>query len=237
MSASRQVEYRWFGEAALRAAALAGSAAITIASASVAHAAILTPGVTNVSPDVFAPLSGSATLVASVSGPLTSVVPNDFTGTYHEWVYKDPNNTFGSGDLTWILTVSNDASSKNDMEHVTASSFSGFMTDVGYIGGSGGVVPQFVDRATAPVIAFDFKTPGKLLAPGTTTSFLEIQTNARNWSSGYLSAINEGTATVRALAPSAIPEASTWAMMALGFAGLGCLGMRRSKASRVAFTT
>jgi PEP-CTERM motif len=31
--------------------------------------------------------------------------------------------------------------------------------------------------------------------------------------------------------PSAVPEPSTWAMMAIGFAGLGFLGFRSRKAA------
>jgi hypothetical protein len=34
---------------------------------------------------------------------------------------------------------------------------------------------------------------------------------------------------------SVVPETSTWAMMAVGFAGLGYFGLRRSKSSRAAF--
>ena len=40
--------------------------------------------------------------------------------------------------------------------------------------------------------------------------------------------------TLDIVAPSAIPEASTWAMMLVGFAGLGLGGYRRTSALRSA---
>ena len=43
-----------------------------------------------------------------------------------------------------------------------------------------------------------------------------------------------GSVTVTPIIPGAVPEPSTWAMMVLGFAGLGFLGYRQTAKARVA---
>jgi hypothetical protein len=60
-------------------------------------------------------------------------------------------------------------------------------------------------------------------------------TNATTVKAGNISFIDNGTATVAGFAPG-VPEPSTWAMLLLGFAGLGFAGYRtRQKAASIAF--
>jgi hypothetical protein len=62
---------------------------------------------------------------------------------------------------------------------------------------------------------------------GATISSLGLTPGAYviNWGSGD----HADTLTVDVAGPPAVPEPSTWAMMALGFAGLGFLGYRKTR--------
>jgi hypothetical protein len=117
------------------AAALAVGAFLA---APAAHGTILVPGQSGVAPDLFAFLPG-ATVVGSMSGSFTSVA---FTGNYIEDVFVDPANGFGKNDLTWLIQVTNNNGSAG-IGRITASSFAGFMTDVG-TNDIGFVPPGFV---------------------------------------------------------------------------------------------
>jgi hypothetical protein len=205
-----------------------------------AHGTILVPGQSGVAPDLFAFLPG-ATEVGSVSGTFTS---NNFTGHYIEEVFADPANGFGANDLTWLIQVTNNG--PESILRITASSFAGFMTDVGANdlgiippGFMGGALPDpdTVDRdVTGAIIGFDY--PFGLEAGPQPSSMLEIQTNATAFGAGFLSlsggTINIGAATVAGLAPTAaVPELATWAMMLLGFAGLGFAFRQSRKRSTI----
>ena len=72
------------------------------------------------------------------------------------------------------------------------------------------------------------------LDKGKTTEFLAIDTNAKLFTIGSLSVIDSKTFDLTAFAPG-IPEPSTWALLGIGFAGFGLVGMsKRRKGSRYA---
>jgi hypothetical protein len=205
---------------------LAAFAALAIASAApAAHAATLTPGTGPTAPDVLS--FGFGALLNSISGTFRSDLgADDFSGDYAESVFKDPDNTFGAGDLTFYLTVSSSDFSGNNIDRITTSSFDGFQTDVGYLGHpfEVGVAPSTVDRNTAAIVGFNIS-----VAPGADTDFLTIMTDAISYTTGNISLSSaKGARMVAGFAP-AIPEPSTWAMMLIGFAGLGFAGYRGRK--------
>ncbi len=201
----------------------AAAATVMVAAAPAAYAAVLTPGTGPTAPDVLS--FGFGSELDSISGTFTSDLgAGDFTGDYTEAVFSDPDNTFGAGDLTFYITVSSSSSSGNDINRITTSSFAGSQTDVGYLGApfNIGVAPSTVDRNTAAVVGFNIS-----VAPGGDTDYLTIMTNVMRYTTGNISlASARGAQTVAGFAP-AIPEPSTWAMMLLGFAGLGFAGLRR----------
>ena len=148
---------------------------------------------------------------------------------------RNPDNTFGAGDYTWYIAVTNDSTSGHALATVSASSFTGWMTDVGYTNTVVGVAPTTVSSGpSGSAINFLFPAPGSI-NPGDNTVLLTIMTNATTVKAGNISFIDNGTATVAGFAPG-VPEPSTWAMLLLGFAGLGFAGYRtRQKAASIAF--
>ena len=163
---------------------LAASAAFAmVAAAPAAQAIVLDPG-TSGSPDLLS-LGVGSTLVAN-TGSL-SFSNSAFSGTIDEWVYKDTANSFGSGDLTWIIQVANSANSSDAMARVTAGNFATFMTDVGDDGEHN--APSLVDRDTpGHTIGFSWAATGGLLA-GQTSDLLMIDTNASRFTAGTLAVI------------------------------------------------
>ncbi len=204
----------------------AGLLAAFIMGAPAAFATVVAPG-TSDPPDILP--FGDGAIVASTSGPFTSVLgASDFSGAFMEDVRSDPDNTFGAGDLTWYIEVTNNSSSGTALETVSASSFSGWMTDVGYVTVLPGLAPTTVSRGpSGATVNFLFPAPGSI-NPGDSTVWLTIMTNATRFKTGNISFIDEGTATVGGFAPS-VPEPATWAMMLLGFAGLSFAGYRKTR--------
>jgi len=205
---------------------LAASAAFAmVAAAPAAHAIVLSPG-TSGSPDLLG-LGAGSTLVADTG--MLSFSNIAFSGMIDEWVYKDTANTFGSGDLTWIIQVANSSTSTDAIGRVTAGNFAGFMTDVGDNGGAN--APDLVDRDTpGHTIGFSWAETGGLLV-GDTSDLLFIDTNATRFVPGTLAVIDSETSDLTGFQPSAVPEPATWAMMLIGFAGLGVAGYRGSRKS------
>jgi hypothetical protein len=90
-----------------------------------------------------------------------------------EAVVSDPTNVFGAGDLDFLIVVENDGF--HGLDGVTASSFAGFKTDVGYFSDFPGIPPSTVDRSTAATIGFNFFDGLPRLSD---TAQLVIETNA-----------------------------------------------------------
>ena len=100
------------------------------------------------------------------------------------------------------------------------------MTDVGDNGGAN--APDLVDRDTpGHTIGFSWAETGGLVV-GAASDLLLIDTNATRFTTGSLAVINSETSDLAGYEPSPVPEPATWAMMLIGFAGLGVAGYRGS---------
>ena len=179
---------------------------------------VLSPSDTGVAPDTFTAPS-AFTLLTFISDGAVSSDPRD-SANLSEFVISDQSNVFGAGDLDFIIVVENDGF--HGLAGVTASSFEGFKTDMGYFTDFPGIPPSTVDRPTAATVGFNFFDDVPRLSD---TAQLVIETNATRFTSGFLTAgFSTGSATITAFAPS-VPEPSTWAMLGIGFAGMGLLRM------------
>ena len=211
-------------ETTLLVGALATCALLNLAPSS-SLANVLSPGDTGVAPDTFT-FPPAFTILAIHTDAAVSSDPVD-SALLTEVVISDQSNVFGAGDLDFILEVENDGF--HNLAGVTASSFAGFKTDIGYYTDSTGVPPSTVDRPTAVTVGFNFLDGVPRLSD---TAQLVIETNATRFSSGFLTAgFSTGSATMTALTPS-VPEPSTWAMLGIGFVGLGLLRTARTARPR-----
>src|SRR5689334_6590790 len=71
---------------------------------------------------------------------VNSLGQTTMSGTYISFVESDPNNVFCSGCLDFFIVVRNSSSSMDSIERISNSSFTGFLTDVGYSTGPGSVM-------------------------------------------------------------------------------------------------
>jgi hypothetical protein len=186
------------------------------------------PGTTGASPDPLT-VNGAAILLASTSGTLNS---GTFTATYIENVYRDPTNQFGANDLDFVIQLTDNGAVNGSngasgiIEHITASSYSGFLTDIGInLGGapslpaSGTSIPNTVDHSLSgngDVVTWDFTGSGSnSLNGGNTTVLLEVQTNATSFRPGSIGAIDGAGAFGNGFAP-AVPEPGAMALFGFG---------------------
>ena len=171
-------------------------------------------------PGLVSPGTDPGTLLASLSSPFTTI---DTSGTLVSAVFRD-----SAGTLDFYYQVNNDLSSTGPISRETNSIFTGFATNVGFrldgasLAGTGfvnaTVMPVTADRNTlSSVVGFSFNPPDPTkIQPGQTSTVLVISTNATQFTSGFASVIDGGATTVASFAPTAVPEPSSIAFIAIG---------------------
>lgn len=193
-----------------------------VAFAPLAQAHILNPGDVGVVPD---PLTITGPTLATHSGTITAL---GFTTSYTTSVVSDPANVFCSGCLDFLYTFTNNGPDTNG--RYSASSFGvapvapgHWMTDVGFEMLSPGIVPNTVDRSLSGgfgnVVGFNY-LGGNEVDPGQSTATLVIETNARSFNSGTVSA-QDGTAASGAAFQPTVPEPSSLALLGGGLLAIG----------------
>lgn len=157
-----------------------------------------------------------------------------FTGSITSSVYIDPAEPDIPGNpagLDFVYVISNDPSSTDEINQLTVSSFSTFLTGIDYVTGSG-TAPTSADRlGNGRAIDFYFDGPTELPQGGSSDSLL-VETNAQNYGPGFGSAIDGGSGTTAAVVPvsgilMAVPEPASFAVITL--AGGFLLSRRRRK--------
>ena len=133
-----------------------------------------------------------------------------------------PNNTFCAGCLDFVYQFTNNG--PDVLERFTMYNFAGFQVDAGYDPNSGLHAPVTVNRSqNGTVIGFNY--PGSdQVSPSETTPLLLIETDARSFGDGYVTAQDGNAGYHVAYAPSSVPEPSSLMLMGSGLlAGVGVL--------------
>lgn len=193
-----------------------------------AYGSALVPPQSPIAPDSW---DSCATCVPLGSG----IFGTGSTGPNLGFVYSvgvftnDPLNPYGLGDLDFVYSVLNGATSTASISGIAATAFTGFSTDVGYFTATafpgGTIAPTTVDRISANIVGFNFNS----FAPGDESLVLVIKTDATAYGAGLLNITDDagGNGSVMALAP--VPEPGP--VWPLGCALLGVVLYWRKRSS------
>jgi hypothetical protein len=165
-------------------------------------------------------LDPGGTELAFTHGTITT---NTFSTLYSVAVFSDPNNTFCAGCLDFTYRFTNNGPDVN--ERFTGFNFDSFRVDVGYDPSTSGVIPLTVNRSsTGSVIGFNYTGSDSVMA-GQSTVLLVIETNAKQFMPGFVSAQDGTAGSGVAFQPTGlvIPEPSSLSLLGGGLLMAGSL--------------
>ncbi len=181
------------------------------------------------STDVDINASGFTGTQVADTGALPFATSRNVNGTLDQQVYRE-----SGGTLDFYYLITNNASSIDNIGRMTTIDFTGFTTAVSYLIITNGIPPSGADRSpSGDTVGFDFKdrSGNNTLAPGASSDWLEIATNANAFTTGQTFVIDGGTGSVQTYAPTATPEPMSMSLLGVGLAGSALLGLRRRYAS------
>jgi hypothetical protein len=172
--------------------------------------------------------------------PLFSTTEDfDFTdgpsGFLFEAIYSFPDQSPAHPYVPGLFFIFNIVLSSGDVASFTVPGYSGYEVSVKQCGisncidyGANGVSMTSASR-TSDGDSVSFAFGGNLSGPANSSN-LELFTNASSFVDpfGTLQDSSGALFSIPVIAPAAIPELRTWAMMLIGFAGLSIFGLRRS---------
>jgi hypothetical protein len=186
-----------------------------------ADAALLAPGASALAPAEPGPVG--ATLLATITSPFANAFYSGSVTT--QVLSNDASNPLGGFTFTYQVAIN--AGSPGGIERINGINYTGFVTDVSYLPGSGtGQVPTSVDRGpTGLQVGFNFVPPPLglgTLQPGTTSPLLVVQTNAFAFVPSMVNIIDGTVTAVNSFGPSdsGIPEPASLGVLAIGATAL-----------------
>ncbi len=193
-----------------------------------------------------------ATVVSSLNGvvvpmPAVNYVgtgPQVFDGGEVTWTSTTANSTFGytsvygfyvNGEWDGALGPMAGLGSSFYTNSVTDTMTFTFTTPVSAVGGFVNYAPFYLIDDSLPATVVSVYSPTHVLLESTTLTFLTGDTTNSGQFVGFVDVGPIGSLTlsdnyvglVGLTVP--VPESSTWAMMLIGFAGLGFAGYRKAK--------
>jgi hypothetical protein len=180
------------------------------------------------------------TTVASVSGTFSaSTASSEFSGTYNVTVYSDPSNVYCAGCYDFIINLTSDLGSTDNIEKVSDGSFDMTQVTVGY--SQPGVLtpcatstsldcykaPNTVARTTDGAdVSFGFKGSGNI-AQTQSSATLVIETSGMFYAPGSLAIQDDVTSNSVGFGDVGAPEPITMGLLGGGLAALGLMRWRR----------
>jgi hypothetical protein len=189
------------------------------------NAVLLSPG--GVLAATYEPDPSGGTALTTTSVPFSSGV---LQGTLISSVISgDANNPFGGLTFTYQIVVS--SLSTDSASQISVSSYASFLTDTSYnnTGSYAGTdVPDFMSRSsgTGNVVRFTFLN--NPIGAGSSSALLVVQTSAQSWNYTTAGVTDGQTVNVNSVAPAAVPEPASCALILLGL-GIAGFRLRRSK--------
>jgi hypothetical protein len=176
-------------------------------------------------------LKGTGTVVANVNNSGGAVAPGDGAGLPGVLTIQG-NYTQGAGGAFEELLSGTTAGTGYSQLVVTGSAALGGLLDITKSAGftlALGDTFTILDFASysGNFVNFDYNGSACSFTGGLLGCAGGVQF-AEQFSAGYLNLVVENVGV------SGVPEPSTWAMMLIGFAGLGFAGCRRGKSERIA---
>jgi hypothetical protein len=198
---------------------------------------LLAPGVT------VSPVPNGDSFDASDSRTPLFSMSEDFaftggpSGFLFEAIYSFPDESAAHPYGPGLIFLYDIVLSSGDVTELSVPGYSGYEVSVKQCGisncinfGANGVLTTSASRTSdGNSVSFNL---GDDLNGAAHSSNLELFTNATGFVDpfGTLKDSSGATFSIPVLTPVAAPEPSTWAMMLLGFAGLGYVGYRRTRA-------
>jgi hypothetical protein len=170
-----------------------------------------------------------------IAGPLVKPFSAPtFSGVLTSEVFtNDPTNPFGLSDMTFVYQILNTSPQPlDDIARMTVGSFSGYLTDVVYVTGTGTQAPAYFDRPSDSTIGISF-APAPLgsgvILQSENSDVLIIHTNATTFQFNTASLIDSSTTNPgpQTYAPIGTPEPSTFVLAAVAVMGLLAVARRR----------
>ena len=201
---------------------------ILVLGASLALAAVLSPGAGPVAPDSFSVgYTGTQQAFTSPSsGTPFSTSGGSISGTALMQVVSDPSNAFWAGCLDFIVQIQNNPNSSANITSLSLSGYTGFQTDVGFdlpsvgsatecgpadngycnVLGTGALGTVSRD-ATGNFITFTFAGAG--LAPGQASTDFVVETNTHTFVAATMSVLGANSSSAVGISGIFSPQSTT----------------------------